>query len=204
MTETFGSIWWLLVSLGLLVTFHEFGHYWVARRCGVRVLRFSLGVGRPLWTRVGRDGTEWVVAMLPLGGYVRMLDEREVEVAPEERHESFNAKSVWQRIAIVAAGPLANLLLCVAMLWLMFVVGKPDLAPQIAVEGIAAEAGLRNGDVLLEIDGRRTPTFTDAGVALANAGFDRAPVVAHVRGLDGAEGGHRRDGYHVSHQKCYS
>ena len=111
MSEFVGSIWWLLVSLGLLVTFHEFGHYWVARRCGVRVLRFSIGFGKPLWTRIGRDGTEWVVAALPLGGYVRMLDDREVEVEPEERHESFNAKSVWQRIAIVAAGPLANLLL---------------------------------------------------------------------------------------------
>ena len=187
MSEFVGSIWWLLVSLGLLVTFHEFGHYWVARRCGVRVLRFSIGFGKPLWTRIGRDGTEWVVAALPLGGYVRMLDDREVEVEPEERHESFNAKSVWQRIAIVAAGPLANLLLCVALLWLMFVVGKPDLAPQVGVDGIAAAAGLRDGDLLLEIGGRATPTFTDAGVALSTAGFDRVPVVARVRGLDGTE-----------------
>ena len=170
MTEFFGSIWWLIVSLGILVTFHEFGHYWVARRCGVRVLRFSVGFGRPLWTRRGKDGTEYVVAMLPLGGYVKMLDEREVEVAPHERHESFNAKSVWQRIAIVAAGPVANLLLCIALLWLMFVVGKPDFQPDIGrAEGLAAEAGFQAGDRLLEVDGRPTRTWSEAGIALATA-----------------------------------
>ena len=93
-----------LIALGVLVTFHEFGHFWVARRCGVKVLRFSVGFGRPLWTRVGRDGTEYVIAALPLGGYVRMLDEREGEVPEAERGAAFNRKSVWQRIAIVAAG----------------------------------------------------------------------------------------------------
>ena len=126
MTEFFGSVWWLIVSLGILVTFHEFGHYWVARRCGVRVLRFSVGFGKPVWKRIGRDGTEYAIAWIPLGGYVKMLDEREVEVAPSERHESFNAKSVWQRIAIVAAAPIANLLLCIALLCMMFVVCKSD------------------------------------------------------------------------------
>jgi regulator of sigma E protease len=188
MTEFFGSIWWLLVSLGILVTFHEFGHYWVARRCGVRVLRFSVGFGKPLWTRIGKDGTEYVVAMLPLGGYVKMLDEREVEVAPHERHESFNAKSVWQRIAIVAAGPLANLLLCIGLLWLMFVIGKPDARPDLGrVEGIAAEAGFQPGDRLLEIAGRATPTWTDAGIALSTAIMDREATPVRVRTADGSE-----------------
>jgi regulator of sigma E protease len=188
MTEFFGSIWWLLVSLGILVTFHEFGHYWVARRCGVRVLRFSVGFGKPLWTRIGKDGTEYVVAMLPLGGYVKMLDEREVEVAPHERHESFNAKSVWQRIAIVAAGPLANLLLCIALLWLMFVIGKPDARPDLGrVEGIAAEAGFQPGDRLLDVAGRATPTWTDAGIALSTAIMDREATPVRVRTADGSE-----------------
>jgi regulator of sigma E protease len=188
MTEFFGSIWWLLVSLGLLVTFHEFGHYWVARRCGVRVLRFSVGFGRPLWTRIGKDGTEYVIAALPLGGYVRMLDEREVEVAPHERPHSFNAKSVWQRIAIVAAGPFANLLMCVGLLWLMFVIGRPDLPPQFSVApGLAADAGMRSGDLVLSIGERTTPTITDAAVALANVGMDRVATPARVRGLDGSE-----------------
>ena len=188
MTEFFGSVWWLIVSLGILVTFHEFGHYWVARRCGVRVLRFSVGFGKPVWKRIGRDGTEYAIAWIPLGGYVKMLDEREVEVAPSERHESFNAKSVWQRIAIVAAGPIANLLLCIALLWLMFVVGKPDFQPDIGrAEGIAAEAGFQAGDRLLEVNGRATRTWSEAGIALATAVIDREPTAVRVRTADGDE-----------------
>ena len=188
MTEFFGSVWWLIVSLGLLVTFHEFGHYWVARRCGVRVLRFSVGFGKPLWSRVGKDGTEYVVAWLPLGGYVKMLDEREVEVAPHERHQSFNAKSVGQRIAIVAAGPIANLLLCIGLLWLMFVIGKPDFLPDVGrAQGLAAEAGFQAGDRVLEIAGRPVRTWTEAGIALSGAALDRVATPVRVRTADGDE-----------------
>lgn len=188
MTEFFGSVWWLLVSLGILVTFHEFGHYWVARRCGVRVLRFSVGFGKPLYTHVGKDGTEYVLAMLPLGGYVKMLDERETEVAPADRHLSFNAKTVWQRIAIVAAGPVANLLLCIALLWLMFVIGKPDYAPDLGrVEGIAAEAGFQPGDRLLSVGERETRSLTEAGIALSNAAMDRRSTPVRVRTAAGDE-----------------
>src|SRR5690625_5779535 len=104
-----GSIWWLAVTLGVLVTFHEFGHYWVARRCGVKVLRFSVGFGRALWSRVGKDGTEYRIAIIPLGGYVKMLDAREGEVPEEERDVEFTGKSVRQRIAIAAAGPALHL-----------------------------------------------------------------------------------------------
>lgn len=188
MTEFFGSIWWLIVSLGILVTFHEFGHYWVARRCGVRVLRFSVGFGRPLFTRVGKDGTEYVIAALPLGGYVKMLDERETEVAPAQRHESFNSKTVGQRIAIVAAGPIANLLLCIALLWLMFVIGKPDFQPDIGrAEGIAAQAGFQPGDRLLAVGERQIRTLTEAGMALATAAMDRQSTPVRVRTADGQE-----------------
>ena len=188
MTEVFGSIWWLLVSLGILVTFHEFGHYWVARRCGVRVLRFSVGFGKPLYTRIGKDGTEYVLAMLPLGGYVKMLDERETEVAPADRHLSFNAKTVWQRIAIVAAGPIANLLLCIALLWLMFVIGKPDYPPDLGrVQGVAAEAGFQPGDRLLAVGERETRSLTEAGIALANAAMDRRSTPVRVRTAAGEE-----------------
>ena|SRR5688572_21246571 len=109
MGEFFGSIWWLIVTLGVLVTFHEFGHFYVARKLGVRVLRFSVGFGRPLWKRLGKDGTEYVVAALPLGGYVKMLDEREGDVDPAEAHLAFNRKSIPKRFAIVAAGPIFNL-----------------------------------------------------------------------------------------------
>src|SRR5512132_1884969 len=104
MNSFIGSVWWFLVTLGILVTFHEFGHFWVARRFGVKVLRFSVGFGRPLWMRRGQDGTEYAVAAIPLGGYVKMLDEREGEVPAAEAGRAFNRQPVARRIAIVAAG----------------------------------------------------------------------------------------------------
>ena len=186
MGDFLGSVWWMIVSLGVLVTFHEFGHYWVARRCGVRVLRFSVGFGRPLWLRRGRDGTEYVIAAIPLGGYVKMLDEREGDVAPAEADQAFNRQSVFRRIAIVAAGPLANLALCVALLWAMFVVGRPDYAPVIGrAEGIAAQAGLQPGDTLLKVGDRATPTWSEAAMALTTAALDRGRVRLEVRDADG-------------------
>jgi regulator of sigma E protease len=187
MSSFLGSVWWMIVSLGVLVTFHEFGHYWVARRCGVRVLRFSVGFGKPLWMRRGRDGTEYAIAAIPLGGYVRMLDEREGDVPPEQAAEAFNNKPVGKRIAIVAAGPIANLLLCVALLWGMFVIGRPDYQPVVGqVQGLAAQAGLARGDTLLSVDGRDTPTWTEAAMALANAAMDRRDVALQVRTDGGA------------------
>jgi regulator of sigma E protease len=187
MSSFLGSVWWMIVSLGVLVTFHEFGHYWVARRCGVRVLRFSVGFGKPLWMRRGRDGTEYAIAAIPLGGYVRMLDEREGDVPPEQAAEAFNNKSVGRRIAIVAAGPVANLLLCVALLWGMFVIGRPDYQPVVGqVQGLAAQAGLARGDTLLSVDGRDTPTWTEAAMAMANAAMDRRDIALQVRTASGA------------------
>ena len=186
MTELLGSIWWLLVSLGVLVTFHEFGHYWVARRCGVRVLRFSVGFGRALWSRTGKDGTEYVVAAIPLGGYVKMLDEREGEVAASELAQAFNRQSVWKRIAIVSAGPAANLLLCIALLWAMFVIGRPDYAPVVGhVQGLAASAGLQRGDTLLAVGDRDTPTWSEVQLALIPSALDHADVAVRVRTASG-------------------
>ncbi|NLB15006.1 MAG: RIP metalloprotease RseP [Gammaproteobacteria bacterium] len=176
-----GWIWWLIVSLGILVTFHEFGHYWVARRCRVKVLRFSVGFGRPIFRRVGRDGTEYVIGWIPLGGYVRMLDEREADVPPVLLDQAFNRKSVYQRFAIVAAGPLFNLILCVAFLWAMFVIGKADFQPLVGqVQGVAAQADLRPDDRILAIDGERMDTWTHAQIALATAAIDRRPVTLDV------------------------
>ncbi|MFC7300748.1 RIP metalloprotease RseP [Cognatiluteimonas weifangensis] len=187
MSTFLGSVWWMIVSLGVLVTFHEFGHYWVARRCGVRVLRFSVGFGKALWSRRGRDGTEFAIAALPLGGYVRMLDEREGEVAAADAPQAFNRQSVGRRIAIVAAGPLANLLLCVALLWAMFVIGRPDFAPVVGhAEGIAAAAGLQRGDTLLAVGERQTPTWSEAALALATAALDRHDTPLQVRTAAGA------------------
>ena len=189
MTTFIGSVWWLVVSLGVLVTFHEFGHYWVARRNGVKVLRFSVGFGRPLWSRRGRDGTEYVIAAIPLGGYVKMLDEREAPVEPEQASQAFNRKSVWQRIAIVIAGPAANLVLCVALLWAMFVIGRPDYAPVVGVaQAVAAEAGLERGDVIQAVGDRQTPTWNEVQLALLPAALDRSDVRLEV--LDGL--GNRR------------
>lgn len=186
MGEFIGSVWWMIVSLGVLVTFHEFGHYWVARRCGVKVLRFSVGFGRPLWMRRNRDGTEFAIAAIPLGGYVKMLDEREVEVHPHERGQAFNHKTVWQRIAIVAAGPIANLLLCIALLWAMFVLGRQDYSATLGrTTGMAQAAGLQAGDRVLSVDGRAVATAGEASMALTTAAMDRHD--ARIEVLDGLQ-----------------
>jgi regulator of sigma E protease len=186
MSGVFGSVWWLLVSLGVLVTFHEFGHFWVARRCGVKVLRFSIGFGKPLWRWHGRDGTEYVIAAIPLGGYVRMLDEREGQVPPEQYPLAFNRKPVWQRIAIVAAGPLANLLLAFVLLWGMLVIGRPDYAPVVGqANALAAEAGLQPGDRILQIGDRRTPTWSEMLTALTAASLERQPIPITLQREDG-------------------
>lgn len=189
MNSVFGSVFWLLVTLGVLVTFHEFGHYWVARRCGVKVLRFSVGFGKAIWKRIGKDGTEYQVAMIPLGGYVKMLDAREGEVDPALAGQEFTGKPVWQRIAIVAAGPAFNLIFTVFAFWLMFMLGKPDVAPVIAAtpQSIAAEAGVRTGDRILSVDGRAVATWSDAMDDVANALLGREATPLVVRGTDGAE-----------------
>ncbi|WP_282267393.1 RIP metalloprotease RseP [Stenotrophomonas sp. PS02298] len=183
MADFLGSVWWMIVSLGVLVTFHEFGHYWVARRCGVKVLRFSVGFGKPLWSRRNRNGTEFAIAAIPLGGYVKMLDEREVEVPAGERAVAFNNKTVWQRIAIVAAGPAANLILCIALLWAMFVIGRQDYSATIGrTTGMAAQAGFVAGDRILAVEDRSVETWAEASMAFTTAAMDRQD--AHVRVRD--------------------
>lgn len=186
MIEFLGSIWWLAVALGLLVTFHEYGHYWVARRMGVRVLRFSIGFGRPLWSRRAANGTEFVVAAIPLGGYVKMLDEREAPVAPEQLDESFNQKTLGQRSAIVAAGPIFNFIFAVAAFWLMFMIGTPESRPVIGPpEGIAAEAGLQSQDMILAVDGQSVQTWTHTLLALVPAALDRKTIAIEAEDVNG-------------------
>ena len=186
MSDFFGAVFWFIVTLGVLVTFHEFGHFWVARRCGVKVLRFSVGFGRPLWSRVAADGTKYQVAMIPLGGYVQFLDERESEVAPVDRERAFNRQPVGKRIAIVAAGPLANLLLCIGLFWATFMIGWPGVAPVIgAPSGLAAEAGLKSGDRIVQIGDQLTPTWNHALTPLALAEIDRKPVTITVEDSSG-------------------
>jgi regulator of sigma E protease len=189
MNSVLGSVFWLLVTLGVLVTFHEFGHYWVARRCGVKVLRFSVGFGKAIWKRVGKDGTEYQIAAIPLGGYVKMLDAREGEVDPADRGQEFTGKPVWQRIAIVAAGPLFNLVFTVVAFWAMFVVGMPDYAPTVtaAPRSMAADAGVRPGDRIVAVDGKAVDTWSDAYDVIGNALLGREPLPLRVRGTDGTE-----------------
>lgn len=156
------TIIWFLVALVILVAVHEFGHFYVARRCGVKVLRFSIGFGNILWRRYDRQGTEYALAAIPLGGYVKMLDEREGEVPEEELHRAFNRKNVWQRIAIVAAGPVANFILAVLLFWLLMIPGTREPIPivgEVEPGSIAAQAGLEPGQEILAVDGEPTPTW---------------------------------------------
>jgi len=158
-----------LVALGVLVTFHEFGHFWVARRCGVKVLRFSVGFGMPLLRWHDKQGTEFVLAAIPLGGYVKMLDEREGEVPADQLDQSFNRKSVRQRIAIVAAGPIANFLLAMVFFWVLAMLGSEQVRPIIgAVESgsIAAKAGLSPNQEIVAIDGEPTTGWAAVNLQL--------------------------------------
>ncbi|MCJ8203654.1 RIP metalloprotease RseP [Pseudomonas sp. RGM2987] len=158
-----------LVALGVLVTFHEFGHFWVARRCGVKVLRFSVGFGMPLVRWHDKKGTEFVVAAIPLGGYVKMLDEREGEVPADQLDQSFNRKSVRQRIAIVAAGPIANFLLAMVFFWALAMLGSEQVRPVIGtVEAgsVAARAGLGAGQEIVAIDGEPTSGWAAVNLQL--------------------------------------
>ena len=158
-----------LIALGVLVTFHEFGHFWVARRCGVKVLRFSVGFGMPLLRWHDKQGTEFVIAAIPLGGYVKMLDEREGDVPVDQLDQSFNRKSVRQRIAIVAAGPIANFLLALVFFWVLAMLGSEQVRPVIgAVESgsIAAKAGLGAGQEIVAIDGEPTSGWAAVNLQL--------------------------------------
>jgi len=178
-----------VVALGCLIIVHEFGHYAVARACGVKVLRFSLGFGKPLWTRqLGRDATEWVIAAFPLGGYVKMLDEREGQVAPAELPRAFNRQSVWRRFAIVVAGPAANFLLAIVLYWALFIHGVPGIKPVISEppEGTPAyTTGFKAGDTLVRIDDEPVATWQDARWILLQRAVQKVIVTIEVRGAAG-------------------
>ncbi len=176
-----------LVALGVLVTFHEFGHFWVARRCGVKVLRFSVGFGMPLVRWHDRRGTEFVIAAIPLGGYVKMLDEREGEVPADQLDQSFNRKTVRQRIAIVAAGPIANFLLAMVFFWVLAMLGSQQVRPVIgAVESdsIAAKAGLVAGQEIVSIDGEPTTGWGAVNLQLVRRLGESGIVKVVVREQD--------------------
>ena len=173
-----------LVTLGLLVTVHEFGHFWVARRLGIKVLRFSVGFGSPLWSRrAGPDQTEYVIGAIPLGGYVSMLDEREAPVDPSEVHRAFNRQGIARRMAVVVAGPVANLLFAVVAYWLMFVIGITGVRPILGVVAtgtVAASAGFSQGEEIVAIGGHLTPTWEAVTVALLREAMDQEVVPVEI------------------------
>jgi regulator of sigma E protease len=170
-----------IFALGLLIVFHEFGHYLVARLCNVKVLRFSVGFGRPLIRKYwGRDQTEWVIAAIPIGGYVKMLDEREGKVAPEDLSRSFNRMTVSRRFAIVSAGPIANFLLAILLYWLLFMHGvsgmKPTLGP-ITPDSPAAIANFEAGETIVKIEDELVSTWQDARWTLLSKAIERTPAL---------------------------
>lgn len=172
------------VVLGVLIVVHEYGHFKVARLCGVKVLRFSVGFGRPIWQRrFGADQTEWAIGLFPLGGYVKMLDEREAPVAEEELHRAFNRQSVWRRIAIVAAGPLANLLLAVLIYWGVFWHGTDELRPVLGAPpaaSAAAAAGFQEGERVMRVGDENVQTWEDLRWVLLQRAADLPSVRLEV------------------------
>ncbi len=179
-----------IVAICLLVTVHEFGHFWVARRLGFKVVRFSVGFGKTLWRRVGAvDGTEYIVAAVPLGGYVKMLDEREGPVAPEELARAFNRRPHWQRIVVLLAGPAFNIIFAVLVLTGILLVSGLTLARpvlgDIEANSIAGRAGLHAGDEVVAIDGRTVSSQRDVLLDLLDAVSDHGPITVNVRRPDG-------------------
>ncbi len=174
------SIFGFIAAIAVLVTIHEFGHYWVAKKMGVKVLKFSVGFGKPLWKKVaGPDQTEYVIAAIPLGGYVKMLDEREGNVAEHEKHRAFNQKSVYKRFAIVAAGPIFNFLFAIVTYWLLFMVGIAGIKPiigEITPNSIADKAGLQSEQLIVAINGKAIQSWGSARFNLLQQSIDAEKV----------------------------
>jgi regulator of sigma E protease len=176
------------VTIGILVVIHEFGHYAVARACGVKVLRFSVGFGPVIAKRLGKSGTEWALSAIPLGGYVKMVDEREGDVAPEDLPHAFNRKPVGQRMAIVVAGPVANLLLAILIYWALFVTGITALKPLVAAPeqgSPAAVAGFRNGELVTAVDGEAVADWQDLYWLVLKRGLQNHAMTVETRDADG-------------------
>jgi regulator of sigma E protease len=174
----------ILLALGILVTVHEYGHFWVARRNGIRVLRFSVGFGQALFRWYDRHGTEFVIAWIPLGGYVKMLDEREGPVDEADLNQAFTRKTPAQRIAVASAGPIANFLFAILAFALLYSIGVQGLAPWAddpVPQTPAYEAGVQRGDVIERVDGRAVDNWTDINLALANRVGDTGVIELIVR-----------------------
>jgi len=180
-----------IVAVGIIVTVHEFGHYWVAKKLGVKVLRFSIGFGKPLFTRIGgADKTEYILASIPLGGYVKMLDEREGKVSANEVHRAFNRQKVWKRFAIVSAGPVFNFIFAAFAYWLTFVAGVDGVKPtvgEIQAESIAAQAQIQAQDTFTHIEGQPVKTWQQTTIQMLNAALKNGSVNATLSREDSSQ-----------------
>lgn len=185
------------LALGILIVVHEFGHYTVARLAGVKVLRFSVGFGKALAVRrIGSDGTEWAIGAFPLGGYVKMLDEREAPVAAHELHRAFNRQPVGKRFAIVAAGPVANFILAVVLYWGLYFYGVEELRPLLGkpvAASMVAAAGFENGDLVRAVDGTRVQTWQELRWQLLQGALERKPIRVEVENERGEISARRLD-----------
>ncbi len=185
------SLLGFLLAIAILVAVHEFGHFWVARKLGVKVLRFSIGFGKSIlsWRR-REDSTEYIIGMIPLGGYVKMLDEREGEVEEGERHMAFNNKSLAIRSAVVFAGPAFNFLFAILAIWIVFLIGSPDISPvvgDVVENSVAQNAGFRAGDTLLSVDDREIQTWSEQQFYMLHQAMKGGSLVFMVAGADGGE-----------------
>ncbi|MEO0573908.1 MAG: RIP metalloprotease RseP [Pseudomonadota bacterium] len=190
MSVVLNNIFSLIITISVLVAIHEFGHYIVARMCGIKVLRFSIGFGKPIISRRwGADQTEYCISALPLGGYVKMLDEREGNVSPQDANRSFNAQPVWQRIAVLLAGPAFNFLFAIAAYWFIFSVGMQVTRPvvgQVVPDSPAARAGLQYNDVIAAIGDRTIKNWQGGVQVLVNELVDDARIPLTIERADGS------------------
>ncbi|PKF80817.1 zinc metallopeptidase RseP [Vibrio sp. vnigr-6D03] len=189
-----GILWNLvsfIVALGVLVAVHEYGHFWVARRCGVKVHKFSIGFGKSIWSKIGKDGTEYSLSIIPLGGYVKMLDGRVDSLKEEEKEQAFDRKSLWQRSAIVGAGPAFNFIFALFAYWVVFIIGVPAIKPvigEVTPNSIVAQAGIQDGMELKSVAGIKTADWESVNMQLiAHIGDDEMTMTVTPEGGVGFE-----------------
>jgi regulator of sigma E protease len=186
-----------LIAIGILIAIHEFGHFWVAKKLGVKVLRYSIGMGKPIWKKTfGPDKTEFVLAAIPIGGYVSMLNEHEGEVADDEKHRAFNRQPIWKRSLIVLAGPLFNFFLAILIYWGISVWGVEGVKPiikQVEINSIASQAGLKKGDQIVDVEGWDTPTWDAVFQEAIPKLISRSRLSITVKDKSGAISHHQLD-----------
>lgn len=187
----FLQIFAFIFAIFLLVTVHEFGHFWVARKFGIKVIRFSIGFGKPIWKKIDKNGTEFVIAPIPLGGYVRLLDEREDKnIPPEDLPYAFTRKSLWARFLVIIAGPLTNLILGFLLFWTIFVIGTEDIKPiigKVIPNSIAAQSGLKAGDQILAVNNQLSPSWQKALILLMHHLGKNEPIQLNVLPTNSSE-----------------